>query len=51
MYVKNEDNVFSFNDSKGSAFQTFKELSQANIQILHSGKGKFYEYKDLIKRI
>ena len=51
MYVKNEDNVFSFNDSKGSAFQTFKELSQANIQILHSGKGKFYEYKDLIERI
>ena len=51
MYVKNEDNEFSFNDSKGNAFQIFKELSQANIQILHSGEGKFYEYNDLKEKI
>ena len=51
MYVKGENNEFSFNDSKGNPFQIFKELSQANIQILHSGKGKFYEYGDLKKKI
>ena len=51
MYVKNENNEFSFNDSKGNAFQIFKELSQANIQILHGGGGKFYEYNDLKEKI
>ena len=51
MYVLNEDNEFSFGDKKGSGFNTFKRLSQENIQMLHSGKGKFYEYKDLKKLI
>jgi len=51
MYVKNENNGFSFNDSKGNAFQIFKELSQANIKTLHNGKGKFYEYNDLKEKI
>ena len=51
MYIKNENNNFSFNDSKGNPFQVFKELSQANIQILHGKRGKFYEYNDLKEKI
>jgi len=51
MYVKNEDNKFSFGDKKGNAFQTFKQLSQENIQMLHSGTGKFHEYKDLKEQL
>ena len=51
MYVKNENNNFSFNDSKGNPFQVFKKLSQTNIQILHGKKGKFYEYNDLKEKI
>jgi len=47
MYVKDEDNEFSFGDKKGNGFQTFKKLSQENIQKLHGGTGKFHEYKDL----
>jgi len=47
MYVKDEDNEYSFNDKKGNAFQIFKQLSQENIQKLHSGKGKFHEYNNL----
>jgi hypothetical protein len=47
MYVANENNEFSFANEKVDAFQKFKKLSQENIQMLHSGKGKFHEYKDL----
>ncbi len=51
MYVKNENNSYSFNDSKGNAFQIFKQMSQANIKTLHKGQGKFYEYNDLKENI
>jgi len=51
MYVKDEDNEYSFIDKKGNAFQTFKKLSQENIQALHSGKNKFHTYEDLKKLI
>lgn len=51
MYVKGEENEYSFNDQKGNAFQVFKDLSQKNIQTLHTGDNKFYEYNDLKKLI
>jgi len=47
MYVKNENNEYSFNDKKGNAFHKLKSLSQYNLQVLRSGKGKFATYKDL----
>ena len=51
MYVKDENNEHSFNDKKGNGFQTFKKLSQENIQVLHSGVGKFHEYTDLKEQL
>lgn len=51
MYVKNENNEYSFNNFKGNAFQIFKQMSEANIRVLHTGKGKFYEYNDLKEKI
>ena len=51
MYVKDETNEHSFNDQKGNGFQTFKKLSHENIQMLHSGTGKFHEYKDLKEQL
>jgi len=51
MYILNEDNGFSFMDKKGDGFNTFKRLSQENIQMLYSGKGKFHGYNDLKKLI
>jgi hypothetical protein len=47
MYVLDEDNVHSFANQKGDGFQTFKRLSQENIQRLHGAPGKFHEYSDL----
>lgn len=45
MYVRGEDNQHSFGGKKGSAFHIFKDLSQQNIQMLHSGVGKFHNYE------
>lgn len=50
-YIANEDNAHSFNDKKVDGFHVFKKLSQANIQCLHTGTGKFYEYKDLEEQL
>ena len=47
LYVKEEENPYSFIDEKHDNFQQFLNLSRCNIGILRDGKGKFYEYKDL----
>ena len=47
MYVKDENNEHSFIDKKNNNFQEFLKLSKHNINILHTGKGKFKEYNDL----
>jgi len=47
LYVKEEENPYSFIDQKHNNFQQFLNLSKCNIGILRDGKGKFYEYKDL----
>ena len=49
LYVLDEDNPNSFEDKKNNAFNTFKSLSQQNIQNLVNGKNKFYEYNDFKK--
>ena len=49
MYVKDEDNEHSFIDRKHNNFQEFLLLSKHNINILHSGVGKFKEYEDFKK--
>jgi len=49
LYVKDEDNSYSFIDKKNSKFQKLLELSKRNIQSLITGKNKFYEYNDLKK--
>jgi len=49
LYVLDEDNPNSFEDKKNSTFNTFKKLSQYNIQNLVNGKNKFYEYNDFKK--
>ena len=49
LYVKDEDNSYSFIDKKNSKFQKLLELSKQNIQSLITGKNKFYEYNDLKK--
>jgi hypothetical protein len=46
-----ENNPNSFDDRKNSAFSTLKSMSQKNIQSLHNGVDKFYEYKDLKKEL
>jgi hypothetical protein len=47
LYVKDEDNSYSFIDKKNSNFQKLLDLSKQNIQKLITGQGKFYEYHDL----
>ena len=49
LYVKDEDNSYSFIDKKNSNFQRLLDLSKQNIQSLITGKNKFYEYDDLKK--
>jgi len=49
LYVKDEDNSYSFIDKKNSNFQKLLGLSKQNIQSLITGKNKFYEYNDLKK--
>jgi hypothetical protein len=49
MYVKDEDNPYSFINKKNNSFQEFLKLSKENISKLISGKGKFKEYNDLKK--
>tara|TARA_R110001583_G_scaffold72898_4_gene203551 strand:+ start:2739 stop:3722 length:984 start_codon:yes stop_codon:yes gene_type:complete len=46
LYVKNENNPYSFAPQKNNIFKRFKEMSQANIANLIQNKNKFYEYKD-----
>ena len=47
LYVKNEDNSYSFIGKKNNDFQEFLKLSKENIQKLITGQGKFKEYNDL----
>ena len=47
MYVKDEDNPYSFIGDKNDSFQKFLKMSKENIQILMTGNGKFKEYNDL----
>ena len=47
LYVKGEDNPHSFIGKKNVKFQKLLELSKHNINSLHSGQNKFYEYNDL----
>ena len=51
LYVKDEDNSYSFIDKKNSNFQKLLGLSKQNIQSLITGKNKFYEYNDLQKEL
>ena len=47
LYIRGEDNPYSFIGEKNENFQKFLDLSKQNIQKLITGKGKFYEYHDL----
>ena len=47
VYVKGEDNPYSFINQKNNNFQQFLKLSKENINVLSSGQGKFKEYDDL----
>jgi len=47
MYVKDENNPYSFIDKKNTDFQKFLKMSKENIHILITGQGKFKEYNDL----
>ena len=49
LYVKGEDNPYSFIDKKNSNFQKLLDFSKRNVQTLATGQGKFYEYNDLEK--
>jgi hypothetical protein len=49
MYVKGEDNPYSFINQKNTNFQDLLNLSRQNIQTLITGQGKFKEYSDLEK--
>ena len=49
MYVKGEDNTYSFINQKNTNFQDLLNLSRQNIQTLITGQGKFKEYSDLEK--
>ena len=47
MYVKDENNPYSFIDKKNTDFQKFLKMSKENIHVLITGQGKFKEYNDL----
>ena len=47
LYIKGEDNPYSFINQKNENFQEFLKLSKENIQKLITGQGKFKEYNDL----
>jgi len=47
MYVKGEDNPYSFINQKNPNFQKLLDFSKQNIQSLVTGDGKFKEYNDL----
>ena len=47
LYIRGEDNPYSFIGEKNKNFQKFLDLSKQNIQKLITGQGKFYEYHDL----
>ena len=47
VYVKDENNPYSFIGDKNDNFQKFLKMSKENIQTLVTGKGKFKEYNDL----
>ena len=47
MYVKEEDNPYSFINQKNNNFKKFLQVSKENIQTLVTGQGKFKEYDDL----
>ena len=47
MYVKDENNPYSFIDKKNTNFQKFLKMSKENIHVLMTGQGKFKEYNDL----
>ena len=49
LYIKDEDNPYSFINQKNENFQEFLKLSKENIQKLMTGQGKFKEYQDLQK--
>jgi len=47
MYVKDENNPYSFIGDKNDNFQQFLKMSKENINKLITGQGKFKEYQDL----
>ena len=47
MYVKDENNPYSFIDKKNTNFQKFLKMSKENIHVLKTGQGKFKDYNDL----
>ena len=49
MYVKGEDNPYSFIGDKNDNFQKFLSMSKQNIKTLVTEQGKFKEYNDLKK--
>ena len=51
VYVKDENNPYSFIGDKNDNFQKFLKMSKENIQTLVTGKGKFKEYNDLINEL
>ncbi len=51
MYVKDENNPYSFIGDKNDSFQKFLKMSKENIQTLITGNGKFKEYNDLKNKL
>ena len=49
MYVKGEDNPYSFINQKNTNFQDLLNLSRQNIQALLTEQGQFKDYSDLEK--
>ena len=50
MYVLEENNPNSFENKKNNKFNTFKKLSDENIQmLLQDTNKKFYEFNDYKK--
>ena len=47
LYIKHEDNPYSFIDKKNTNFKKLLDLSKQNIQNLITGQNKFYDYNDL----
>ena len=47
MYVKDENNPYSFIGDKNDSFQKFLKMSKENVQTLITGNGKFKEYNNL----